>query len=113
MVFADQMQANVPECLPEQINDALYHENTIVLSKLLTQFLVPYQDVVERSWGMQFHAYHSTQTVAESLYDVEHNNTSAFIPRTRACIFSSSEGIIISFRGSEPLNLINLRSSGK
>lgn len=71
------------------------------------------QDVIERLWGLKFHGYFSTQTDAASLYDVQNQNTADFIPRTRACMLSSDSGLVIAFRGSEPLNLINLRSSGK
>lgn len=71
------------------------------------------QDISERLWGLKFHGYFSTQTPAGSLYDVENKNTADFIPRTRACMLSNTEAVIIAFRGSEPLNLINLRSSGK
>ena len=74
---------------------------------------MPAQDLAERSWGLRFHGYFATQTEAGNLYDVENQNTAAFIPRTRACVLSSRHGIVIAFRGSEPLNLINLRSSGK
>ncbi len=71
------------------------------------------QDLGERCWGLKYHGYFSTQTDAASLYDVENNNTADFIPRTRACMWSSRHGLVIAFRGSEPLNLINLRSNGK
>lgn len=71
------------------------------------------QDVSERLWQLKFHGYFSTQTPAASLYDIENENTADFIPRTRACMLSSQHGLVIAFRGSEPLNLINLRSSGK
>ena len=71
------------------------------------------QDLGECIWGLNYHGYFSTQTTAASLYDVENANTADYIPRTRACMFSSRHGLVIAFRGSEPLNLINLRSSGK
>ena len=64
-------------------------------------------------WDMKYHGYFSTRTPAASLYDVENKNTADFIPRTRACMLSTPQALIIAFRGSEPLNLINLRSSGK
>lgn len=71
------------------------------------------QDVIERLWGLTCHGYYQTEAVTEVLYDVENDNTADFIPRTRACMMSSRDAIMIAFRGSEPLNLINLRSSGK
>ena len=37
----------------------------------------------------------------------------AFVPRTLAIVLSFPNAIVVAFRGTEPLNLINMRSSGK
>ena len=70
------------------------------------------QDLAEHHWGLSYHGYFSTQTEATGLF-IEREHTEEFIPRTRATMMSSKFGLIIAFRGSEPTNLINLRSSGR
>ncbi|KAK9808596.1 hypothetical protein WJX72_000227 [[Myrmecia] bisecta] len=61
---------------------------------------------------------HEVQSDKEDMRDrkrVEKGRRSApdFAPRTRACVFGTDKAVIVSFRGTEPTNLINLRSSGR
>jgi hypothetical protein len=63
---------------------------------------------VEARWGLRFHGYFSTGSEAFVSED-----GSAFVPRTRAALFGSDAGLVLAFRGSEPTNLINLRSAGR
>ena len=68
------------------------------------------QDVVESWWGLQFHSY--WQTGSDSFIIESESGQKTFVPRTRAAVFCSEDAVILSFRGSEPTNLINLRSAG-
>ncbi len=68
------------------------------------------QDVVESWWGLQFHSY--WQTGSDSFVIESDSGQRTFVPRTRAAVFCSEDAVILSFRGSEPTNLINLRSAG-
>ena len=66
------------------------------------------QDIVEARWGMRFYGYYSTGSEEFVMKD-----GSAFVPRTRAVLFGSERALVLAFRGSEPTNLINLRSAGR
>ena len=68
------------------------------------------QDVAEHRWGLRFHGYFQTGTEEFVLPDGE---GTTFVPRTRAMLLSTEKAIILAFRGSEPTNLINLRSAGR
>lgn len=37
----------------------------------------------------------------------------AFVPRTLGIILGTPQALVVAFRGTEPTNLINMRSSGK
>lgn len=63
---------------------------------------------MEARWGLRFHGYFSTGSEAFVAED-----GSAFVPRTRAALFGSDAALVLAFRGSEPTNLINLRSAGR
>ena len=69
---------------------------------------LPEQDIVEQHWGMRMYGYFSTGSEAFVTKD-----GSAFVPRTRAALFGSERALVLAFRGSEPTNLINLRSAGR
>ncbi|CAL5223184.1 g5658 [Coccomyxa viridis] len=68
------------------------------------------KDVVESWWGLQFHSY--WETGSDSFVIESETGNRTFVPRTRAAVFSSPDAIVLTFRGSEPTNLINLRSAG-
>lgn len=66
--------------------------------------------MAEHRWGLRFHGYFQTGTEEFVLPSGE---GTTFVPRTRAMLLSSDNAIILAFRGSEPTNLINLRSAGR
>ena len=65
---------------------------------------------MESWWGLQFHSY--WETGSDSFVIESETGNRTFVPRTRAAVFSSPDAIVLTFRGSEPTNLINLRSAG-
>lgn len=71
------------------------------------------QDTVEARWGLRFHNYFHTGTDSFTAAVPEGGGAAAFVPRTRCALLSSPHALILVFRGSEPTNLINLRSSGR
>lgn len=72
-----------------------------------------YQDTVEARWGLRFHNYFHTGTDSFVAAAPEGGGAAPFVPRTRAALLSSPHALVLAFRGSEPTNLINLRSSGR
>jgi hypothetical protein len=72
------------------------------------------QDIAENEWGMAMRGYFHTGTDSFTLEAGEGEGAAAaFVPRTRAAVLSSGRAIVLAFRGSEPTNLINLRSAGR
>ena len=41
------------------------------------------------------------------------NSRAAFVPRTLGIVLGTPQAIVVALRGTEPTNLINMRSSGK
>lgn len=68
---------------------------------------------MEARWGLRFHNYFHTGTDSFTAAVPEGGGAAAFVPRTRCALLSSPHALILVFRGSEPTNLINLRSSGR
>ena len=50
---------------------------------------------------------------AEATKHSKNTSKAAFVPRTLAILLEMPKAIIMAFRGTEPTNLINMRSSGK
>ncbi|BDA50872.1 probable feruloyl esterase A at C-terminar half [Coccomyxa sp. Obi] len=71
------------------------------------------QDTVETRWDLRFHNYFHTGTETFIAPVPEGGGTAPFVPRTRAALLGSPHALVLVFRGSEPTNLINLRSSGR
>lgn len=71
------------------------------------------QDIAENRWGMQLRAYFHTGTDSFTIDPPKGGDTAAFVPRTRAALLTSEHATVLAFRGSEPTNLINLRSAGR
>ena len=72
------------------------------------------QDICTRGWGLQHIAYLNTGgfDAPVELY-TNPKDKAAFTPHTRVWVGASADALICSFRGSEPTNLINFRSSGR
>ena len=88
----------------------VYVEVQTSIARGLHAFGAPPQDVVESWWGLRFHSY--WQTGSDSFVIESETGQRTFVPRTRAAVFSSPDAVVLTFRGSEPTNLINLRSAG-
>lgn len=71
------------------------------------------QDTVENKWGLRYHDYFHTGTETFIAPVPEGGGAAPFVPRTRAALLGSPHALVLVFRGSEPTNLINLRSSGR
>ncbi|KAK9825140.1 hypothetical protein WJX81_003571 [Elliptochloris bilobata] len=70
------------------------------------------QDVAERHWGLRCAGYFVTGGGDHLLYS-DPENTAEFNPRTGSAVLCSEQAFIVVFRGTEPTNLINFRSSGR
>lgn len=68
---------------------------------------------METKWGLSYHKYFHTGTETFIAPVPEGGGAAAFVPRTRAALLGSPHALVLVFRGSEPTNLINLRSSGR
>lgn len=78
-------------------------------------------DIASRFWSCSLQGYLVTsdeqtknkRQCAQAASASKPPPKAAFVPRTLAVVLAFPKAIVISFRGTEPTNLINMRSSGK
>ena len=78
-------------------------------------------DIASRYLGCKLQGYFLTsdkQTKkqrheAKANKEVKKPPKAAFVPRTLAILLTTPKAMVVAFRGTEPTNLINMRSSGK
>lgn len=78
-------------------------------------------DIASRYLGCKLQGYFLTsdkQTKqqrhkAKASKQAEKPSKAAFVPRTLAIMLTTPKAVVMAFRGTEPTNLINMRSSGK
>lgn len=74
---------------------------------------LPAQDIAEELWGLSSCAYLTTGMSASDKLYLDPQDKARFEPHTRTMVLETHRAIIVAFRGSEPTNLINFRSSGR
>ena len=80
------------------------------------------EDIAERYLGCKLEGYFLTSdkqtrkerhTAKATQSKANKPPKAAFVPRTLGIVLSTPKAMIVAFRGTEPTNLINMRSSGK
>ncbi|KAK9807288.1 hypothetical protein WJX73_008211 [Symbiochloris irregularis] len=71
------------------------------------------QDIIENQWGVTWHQYLSTGLRGSDRLYLDAKDKAQFEPHTRTMVLETERAVVVAFRGSEPTNLINFRSSGR
>ena len=71
------------------------------------------QDITENEWGVRSRAYLTTGLSSGDKLYLDPSDKARFEPHTRTIVLETPQAVIVAFRGSEPTNLINFRSSGR
>lgn len=78
------------------------------------------EDIAARHLGCRLLGYYLTsdketnkQRQQEKSFKQTAKSRAAFVPRTLGIVLRTPQAVVIAFRGTEPTNVINMRSSGK
>lgn len=71
------------------------------------------QDLAENHWGVAWRHYLSTGVRGSDRLYLDPKDKAKFQPHTRTMVLETERAVVVAFRGSEPTNLINFRSSGR